>query len=157
MDTKEIKKFLEIIADTDIVELNWEKDGQKIGFRKNEGAVMNPPVEEVPAGEAAKNDGNGNGKGKDQVAHVEVSQNYHTLKSTMVGTFFVAPAPDSPPYVQEGTVIKKGQKIAVIEAMKIMKDVVSDTDGKLIKILLENGHHVEYGQPIFTIQIHPTE
>ncbi|MDD5131693.1 MAG: hypothetical protein PHH44_03445 [bacterium] len=157
MDTKEIKKFLEIIADTDIVELNWEKDGQKIGFRKNEGAVLSPPIEETPSGDTLKSNGNGNGKDKDQVAHVEVSQNYHTIKSTMVGTFFVAPTPDSPPYIQEGTVLKKGQKIAVIEAMKIMKDVVSDSDGKVIKILLENGHHVEYGQPIFTIQLHPTE
>jgi acetyl-CoA carboxylase biotin carboxyl carrier protein len=155
MDTKDIKKFLEIIADTDIIELNWEKDGQKIGFRKNEGAIMNPPKEESLALNVIKRNGNGNGKGP--VAHVEVSKNYHTIKSIMVGTFFVASAPDSPPYVQEGTVIKKGQKIAVIEAMKIMKDVVADTDGKLIKILLENGHHVEYGQPIFTIQLHPTE
>ncbi len=155
MDTKDIKKFLEIIADTDIVELNWEKDGQKIGFRKNEGAVINPLKEETAGTDTLKKNGNGNGK--EQVANVEVSNNYHTIKSTMVGTFFTAPAPDSPPYIQEGTVIKKGQKIAVIEAMKIMKDVVSDTDGKLIKILLENGHHVEYGQPIFTIQIHPTE
>ncbi|MDD5259979.1 MAG: acetyl-CoA carboxylase biotin carboxyl carrier protein [bacterium] len=155
MDTKDIKKFLEIIADTDIVELNWEKDGQKIGFRKNEGAVINPLQEEAASTDTLKS--NGNGKSKEQVANVEVSQNYHTIKSTMVGTFFTAPAPDSPPYIQEGTVIKKGQKIAVIEAMKIMKDVVSDTDGKLIKILLENGHHVEYGQPIFTIQLHPTE
>ncbi len=155
MDTKDIKKFLEIIADTDIVELNWEKDGQKIGFRKNEGTVINPCREEATGAEAVKSNGNGNGK--DQVAHVEVSPNYHTIKSTMVGTFFTAPTSDSPPYIQEGTLIKKGQKIAVIEAMKIMKDVVSDTDGKLIKILLENGHHVEYSQPIFTIQINPTE
>lgn len=155
MDTKDIKKFLETIADTDIVELQWEKDGQKIGFRKSEGAAINPLKEESPAGEAVK--ANGNDSNKDQVAHAAVSANYHTLKSVMVGTFFVAPGPDSPPYVQEGTIIKKGQKIAVIEAMKIMKDVVADSDGKLIKILLENGHHVEYGQPIFTIQIHPTE
>jgi biotin carboxyl carrier protein len=118
---------------------------------------LSPPIEEIPSGDTLKSNGNGNGKDKDQVAHVEVSQNYHTIKSTMVGTFFVAPTPDSPPYIQEGTVLKKGQKIAVIEAMKIMKDVVSDSDGKLIKILLENGHHVEYGQPIFTIQLHPTE
>ena len=69
----------------------------------------------------------------------------------MVGTFFTAPTPDSPPYIQEGSKVKKGQKIAVIEAMKIMKEVVADIDGKIIKILVENGHHVEYGHPIFVI------
>lgn len=155
METKDIKKFLEMIEDTDIVELNWEKDGQKIGFRKNERAVKNAPQEELPAAEMVKSNGNGNGKS--QTAHVEVSQKYHLIKSTMVGTFYIAPAADSPPYVQEGTKIKKGQKIAVIEAMKILKDVISDADGKIIKILVENGHHVEYGQPIFTIQLHPVE
>ncbi len=155
METKDIKKFLEMIEDTDIVELNWEKDGQKIGFRKNEGAVKNAPQEALSAAEMVK--ANGNGNGKSQVAQVEVSQNYHSIKSVMVGTFYIAPTADSPPYVQEGTKIKKGQKIAVIEAMKIMKDVISDADGKIIKILVENGHHVEYGQPIFTIQLHPIE
>ncbi len=148
MDPKDIKKFLELIEDTDIVELNWEKDGQHIGFRKKEGAVRTVVVSEPAAAESVPaNDTNG----KITAAEGKAASTNHTLKSIMVGTFFTAPTPDSPPYIQEGSKVKKGQKIAVIEAMKIMKEVVSDMDGKIIKIMVENGHHVEYGQPIFVI------
>jgi acetyl-CoA carboxylase biotin carboxyl carrier protein len=148
MDPKEIKKFLELIEDTDIVELNWEKEGQKIGFRKKEVSVRNVAREEQPVQESAPVAA---ADGKTPVADPAVDQNYHTIKSSMVGTFFTAPTPDSPPYIQEGSKVKKGQKIAVIEAMKIMKEVVADIDGKIIKILVENAHHVEYGHPIFII------
>lgn len=148
MDTKEIKKIIEILEDTDIIEFSWEKDGQKIGLCKRAVALKSKIDESKrpeTAGVVMPTDSASVGMESKSV------QKYHTLNSTMVGTFYVSPTPDSHPYVLEGSAVKKGQKIATVEAMKIMKDLTADVDGKIEKILVENGHHIEYGQALFII------
>ncbi len=75
-----------------------------------------------------------------------------TIKSTMVGTFFRSDSPDRPPFVVEGTIVNSGQPVAAIEAMKIMKDVLSPLSCKIVKALVANGHPVEYGQPLFEVE-----
>ena len=74
-----------------------------------------------------------------------------SIKSKMVGTFYNAPAHDKPPYIVEGSHIEIGQKIGAIEAMKIIKDVMSTAKGKVIKICVSNGQSVEYGQELFLV------
>ena len=71
----------------------------------------------------------------------------------MVGTFYRADSKSRPPLVIEGTVVAAGQPVAAVEAMKIMKDVLSPSECKIIKALVENGHAVEYGQPLFEIEL----
>nr|AKQ03037.1 pyruvate carboxylase subunit B, oxaloacetate decarboxylase, alpha subunit [uncultured bacterium Rifle_16ft_4_minimus_37862] len=70
----------------------------------------------------------------------------------MVGTFYRAPSPNVEPYVQEGDVVKEGQILCIIEAMKLMNEIESKAAGRIVKILVENGHGVEYGQPLFLIE-----
>lgn len=70
----------------------------------------------------------------------------------MVGTFYRAPAPDANPYVQVGDVITKGKVLCIIEAMKLMNEIESDVDGKIVKILVENGKPVEFDQVLFLIE-----
>ena len=70
----------------------------------------------------------------------------------MVGTFYRAPAPDAPPYVKEGDLIKEGQILCIIEAMKLMNELESKVAGRVVKILVENGQGVEYGQPLFLVE-----
>jgi acetyl-CoA carboxylase biotin carboxyl carrier protein len=70
----------------------------------------------------------------------------------MVGTFFRSPAPGTSPYVDEGDVIKVGQGLCIIEAMKLMNEIESKVAGRIMKILVENGQPVEYGQPLFLIE-----
>ena len=74
------------------------------------------------------------------------------VKSPLVGTFSVAPAQDAPPFVQVGDVVKKGQVLAIVEAMKLMNDIESDFDGKIVEIFVSNGESVEFGQPLFAIE-----
>ena len=74
-----------------------------------------------------------------------------SIKSKMVGTFYSAPANDRPPFVIEGSHVEVGQKIGTIEAMKIIKDVISTTKGKILKVLVVNGQTVEYGQELFLV------
>ncbi len=73
------------------------------------------------------------------------------VKSPIVGTFYRAPSPESPPYVEVGSHVKKGDTLCIIEAMKIMNEIEADTEGKVVKILVENGQPVEFGQPLFLI------
>ena len=74
------------------------------------------------------------------------------ILSPMVGTFYRAPAPDAAPYVREDEIIKPGQILCIIEAMKLMNEIEAEISGKIIKILIENGQPVEYNQPLFLVE-----
>ena len=77
---------------------------------------------------------------------------YHVIKSPLVGTFYRAPSPGAPPFVEEGDIVSKGQVLCIIEALKVMNEIESDIDGKIVKILVKNGEPVEYGQELFYIE-----
>ncbi|RKZ21574.1 pyruvate carboxylase subunit B, partial [bacterium] len=74
------------------------------------------------------------------------------IKAPMVGTFYRAPAPDAPPYVEVGDVVKRGQVVCIIEAMKLMNEIESDVDGRIVEILVKNEEPVEYGQELFLVE-----
>ena len=73
------------------------------------------------------------------------------VKSPLVGTFYAAPSEDADPFVSVGDQVKKGQTLAIVEAMKLMNEIESDFDGKVAEIYVQNGQAVEYGQPLFRI------
>ena len=74
------------------------------------------------------------------------------VTSPIVGTFYRSSSPDKPSYVEVGDTVKKGQVLCIIEAMKLMNEIESETAGKIVQILVENGQPVEYGQPLFVIE-----
>jgi acetyl-CoA carboxylase biotin carboxyl carrier protein len=76
----------------------------------------------------------------------------HVVKSPMVGTFYTASSPDAKPFVQVGSVVKQGETICIIEAMKILNEIEADKSGTVTRILVDNGQAVEYGQPMFMIE-----
>ncbi|MEI6481914.1 MAG: acetyl-CoA carboxylase biotin carboxyl carrier protein [Betaproteobacteria bacterium] len=76
----------------------------------------------------------------------------HVVKSPMVGTFYTSSSPDSKPFVQVGSVVKEGETICIIEAMKILNEIEADKSGTVSRILVDNGQAVEYGQPMFLIE-----
>ena len=76
----------------------------------------------------------------------------NVVKSPLVGTFYNAPSPDAEPYVKEGDTVKKGQVLAIVEAMKLMNEIESEFDGTVEKVLVSNEEVVEYGQPLFVIK-----
>jgi acetyl-CoA carboxylase biotin carboxyl carrier protein len=78
--------------------------------------------------------------------------NLHEIKSPMVGTFYRAPAPDAKPFVEVGDKIKAGQVVCIVEAMKLMNEILCETDGVVDAILIDNGQPVEYGQAMFHIK-----
>ena len=85
-------------------------------------------------------------------SEVKSMDNKKIVNSPLVGTFYAAPAEDAPAFVQVGDVVKKGQVLAIVEAMKLMNDIESDFDGKIVEIYVSNGEGVEFGQPLFAIE-----
>jgi acetyl-CoA carboxylase biotin carboxyl carrier protein len=74
------------------------------------------------------------------------------ITSPFVGTFYRAPAPESPAFTDVGQTVRKGQVVCIVEAMKLMNEIESEFDGKVVEILVKNSEHVEYGQPLFRIE-----
>jgi acetyl-CoA carboxylase biotin carboxyl carrier protein len=82
---------------------------------------------------------------------VESTAHLLTVEAPMVGTFYRAPKPDAPPFVAEGDVVKEGQVICIVEAMKLMNEIESKVAGRIAKVVVENGQPVEFGQPLFLV------
>lgn len=85
-------------------------------------------------------------------APVVEDANLHKIVSPMVGTFYRAPSPDSPPYVQEGDQVQNSSIVCIVEAMKLMNEIEAEIKGTIVKVLVENGQLVEYGQPLFLVK-----
>lgn len=140
MEIEELKELITLLKDTDIAELQIEKDGTKIKIRRH--AIISPlevPQKHIKPVEITKE------------VEEEV-QRLVTITSPIVGTFYRSPSPDAPPFVDVGTRVKKGQVLCIIEAMKLMNEIESDVDGVVVRILVENGQPVEYGEPLFLIE-----
>jgi len=141
MLTKQLKELLAFAQKTDLTEVVWEKKDATISFartptHKHAAKHAGAPATAGPAA----------GAGPAPVAEKPV------IRSTMVGTFFRSDSPDRPPFVVEGTRVTSGQPVAAIEAMKIMKDVLTPAACRIVKALVANGQPVEYGQPLFEIE-----
>jgi acetyl-CoA carboxylase biotin carboxyl carrier protein len=74
------------------------------------------------------------------------------VEAPMVGTFYRAPKPDAPPFVSEGDVVKEGQVLCIVEAMKLMNEIEAKVGGRIVKVVVENGQPVEFGQPLFLLE-----
>lgn len=149
MNLKEIKEMISLMNENNLVELEIEKEGMRIKLKKTSGDAQgyNGPilVERERVSEAALRPALAEPAEKMSVKTVEI-------KAPMVGTFYRAPAPEVPPYVEVGQIIEPGQVICIIEAMKLMNEIKSEIKGKILEILIDNAEPVEFGQPMFLIE-----
>lgn len=142
MELEDLKSLIELLKETDITELLVEKDGTKVKIRREK---IFSGVEIAPHKTSALQE--------NFIKETEEeTQRVITITSPIVGTFYRSPNPDAPPFVEAGVKIKKGQVLCIIEAMKLMNEIESDADGILVKVLVENGQPVEYGEPLFLIE-----
>ncbi len=148
MNIKEIKEMLNLMNENSLVELEIEKDGMRVRLKKAaapaenySGPIMIEREKTVPAA------------GKEFVEPAKQKDaNTLEIKAPMVGTFYRAPTPEAPPYVEVGQIIEAGQVVCIIEAMKLMNEIKSEIKGKLVEILVENTEPVEFGQSMFIIE-----
>ncbi len=154
MNLKELKELIAMLKDTDISELEIERSGVKVRLRKGGDVTFHPTMprmEYPPAAIVAPAVPEPQVPPTEKPAEPAVT-NQIKVTSPIVGTFYRASSPDKSPYVEVGDVVKKGHVLCIIEAMKLMNEIESETAGKIVQILVENGHPVEYGQPLFVIE-----
>lgn len=167
MNQKEIKDLIEFLIEKEIAEFELERGDVKLRIKRTSDAptvthyvqapqaiphqAAPPPATQTPHAAAA-------------AAEVPAAQagasgstddkDLHTVKSPIVGTYYEAPSPGSPPFSKVGDEVKVGQVLCIIEAMKLMNEIEAEAAGTIAKILVKNGQPVEYGQPLFLIKPH---
>jgi oxaloacetate decarboxylase alpha subunit len=155
MNLKELKELIEMLKNTDISELEIERSGVKVRLRKGGDVTFHPSMprmEYPPATIVAPAIPELQTTIPAEKQPEPTKTNQTKVTSPIVGTFYRSSSPDKPPYVEVGDVVKKGQVLCIIEAMKLMNEIESETAGKIVQILVENGSPVEYGQPLYVIE-----
>jgi acetyl-CoA carboxylase biotin carboxyl carrier protein len=144
MKVKEIEELIEFIAKSGLEEVSIETDQIKLSVKKNV-TIIRQTTPALPSSSL-------------QATHhpvdainSEATSSYIEFKAPMVGTFYQAPNPEAPPFVQVGDRIQKGQKLCVIEAMKLFNEIEADITGTLVQVLVDDAAPVEYDQPLFLI------
>lgn len=149
MDLNLIKKLIKIVEQSEISDLSVEEGELKVSISKGSNnpniIYQNTPLAAAPVQ-------NENSAESLQAGNAGVNENYHEIKSPIVGTFYKASSPDAEPFVKAGDHIKSGTVLCIVEAMKLMNEIESDVDGKIVKILVENASPVEYNQPLFLVE-----
>ncbi|MBN2453065.1 MAG: acetyl-CoA carboxylase biotin carboxyl carrier protein [Candidatus Omnitrophica bacterium] len=147
MYIKEIKDMINLMNENSLTELEIEKEGVRIKLRKGAGGGVEKAIEFVPAPQVpAQQVKSAEAAGKEEARKTV------DIKSPMVGTFYRAPSPEAPPYVNMGDTISPGQVICIIEAMKLMNEIKADVKGKIVDIQVDNAEPVEFGQALFVIE-----
>ena len=149
MDLRKLKTLIDLVAESDIAELEVTEGESKVRIVKSSATpanqlVMMQPQAMQPQQAAAP-------LPAAPVAPVDAAPTGHIVKSPMVGTFYRSAAPGTPPFIDIGAVVKEGDTLCIIEAMKLLNEIDADASGVIQQILVENGQPVEFGQPLFII------
>lgn len=180
MELENLIQLIEAVSASELTGLKYEENGMKLHLTKKKDQVqvisapMTIPAAAISTGEAANVTttmmatdpatlastmaavGNPSGVSPENtgntVAATETTPQGKIVESPLVGTFYAAPTEEAAPFVSVGDSVKKGQTLAIIEAMKLMNEIESEYDGIIEEILVKNGQPVEYGQPIFRIR-----
>ena len=149
MDVELIRQLMELMASCHVCELEYEASDMRLKLRRD-GAS---PPDAGKASQVALPDLAFGGTEAPELRGGEVAEpEVAVVKSPIVGTFYRAPAPGAEPFVSTGDYVTVGKTLCIVEAMKVMNEIESDFDGKVIKILMEDAQPVEYGQPLMWIE-----
>jgi acetyl-CoA carboxylase biotin carboxyl carrier protein len=157
MDLRKLKTLIDLVAESGISELEvTETDGKVRIVKSPSVSPLAHPVMAAPAVVAAPGSpgipaATTAGGSEIAASPAAAAPKGHVVKSPMVGTFYRAPSPGAKPFVELGQSVKQGEPICLIEAMKLMNEIEADIAGEIKEILVENGHAVEFGQPLFVI------
>jgi len=154
MDLRKLKTLIDLVAESDIAELEVTEGESKVRIVKSSAmpqnqVVMMPqgsaPGQFMPAAAPAP------AAAAPAVPAAAAEPTGHIVKSPMVGTFYRSSSPGSAPFVEVGATVKEGDTLCIIEAMKLLNEIDADKSGTITQVLVENGQPVEFGQPLFVI------
>jgi acetyl-CoA carboxylase biotin carboxyl carrier protein len=160
MNQKELKELIEFIIEKGIAEFELERGDVKVKIKRTSDTatvafpdaryVAVPPLVPVAASAAAVPPAATTAE--TTAAQPEPEENFHIVKSPIVGTFYESPSPGAPPFVKVGDTLEVGQVLCIVEAMKLMNEIECDVAGELVKKLVNNGQPIEYGQDLFAVR-----
>jgi acetyl-CoA carboxylase biotin carboxyl carrier protein len=158
VDLSEIEKILDFMESHGLEEFEYERDAFRIRLKKPSSAApvgayraFAPPEIVVAASQAPSS---APPASREPAADTGRSDDLHVVKSPIVGTFYASASPGSPAFVSVGDTVESGQVLCIIEAMKLMNEIEADVPGEIVRIFVENGQPVEYGEPLFGIHPH---
>jgi acetyl-CoA carboxylase biotin carboxyl carrier protein len=156
MDLRKLKTLIDLVAESDISELEVTEGESKVrivkgGTASHSQVVMMPQPAAAPAAPAPAAVAAAPAAAPAEAPAAAPAPAGHVVKSPMVGTFYRASAPGAAPFVEIGTAVKQGETVCIIEAMKLLNEIEADASGVIKEILVENGQPVEFGQPLFII------
>jgi acetyl-CoA carboxylase biotin carboxyl carrier protein len=155
MDIRKVKKLIELLEESGIAEIEIHEGEESVRISRGSTiaapqTMLNVPPAPVPVAKATES-GKSHLTSGESTSSDDHSGEGHVITAPMVGIFYASPSPEEPAFISKGQTIKTGEVICIIEAMKIMNQIEADTEGKLLRVLVENGEAVEYGQPLFVI------
>jgi acetyl-CoA carboxylase biotin carboxyl carrier protein len=143
IDFESVRTLARIAAEFDLAELEADRDGH-IRVRRGGGLEGSSPVATLPGSRSIA-------LTPPPPVEAAAAEAGAFISSPFVGTFYRAPSPDAPSFVDTGAKVRKGQVVCIVEAMKLMNEIEAEADGKIEEILVKNGEHVEYGQHLFRL------
>ncbi len=161
MDLDEIEQILELMREHDLAEFELERDSVKIRLRKAASGAWTPampPLPQVafanttPAAPVAAPVGGSPSAAVPVLTTADEDVDLAIVKSPIVGTFYRSAEPGSKPFVEPGQSVKQGQVLCIIEAMKLMNEINAECDGEIVKVYVENGNAVQYGERLFALK-----
>jgi len=156
----ELRELVEFLKANDIAEFELEREDVKVAL-KFASAIVQPAAQitygapvaaAAPAPLAAQPAAAPSAAPAAAAAPADDTAGAHIVKSPIVGTFYAAPSPDAEPFAKVGDTVSKGKVLCIVEAMKLMNEIEADASGEIVKVFVETGQPVEYGQPLFAIK-----
>ena len=145
-----LKEIIYILENSDVNEIDLSFWGRRYRVVKDVGTTIAAHKVDDPKNVISER--SNNSKKDDKISSTPDQQDGDNVLSPMPGTFYAAPSPESKPFVKEGDIVVEGDTLCIIEAMKIMNNIEAEKNGRIIKILVENGKSVEFNQPLFIIK-----
>jgi len=155
-EIQQIEQLLQFMTEHNLEEFEYSRGDLRIRLRKPSAGVLVAAPRGRAAAETIESvsiEGTPVAAGGGATAtEAQPAEDLHLVKSPIVGTFYAAPSPGSDPFVKIGARVETGQTLCIVEAMKLMNEIEADVTGELVKIFVEAGQPVEYGQPLFGIR-----
>src|SRR5579872_2347758 len=154
MNQKELKELIEFLIEKDITEFELERGDVKVRIKRGQEAAAGTALTFThSAPSAGSSAAEGASVSAPPAAKPAPEEELHIVRSPIVGTYYESPSPGSPPFCKPGDKVEVGQVLCIVEAMKLMNEIESDVAGELVKILVNNGQPIEYGQELFSIRV----
>lgn len=150
-DIEKLKEILKLLEKTEFNEIEWEEADFKIRVKKAS-SDLHLPNTIMPQQILAEKPKSLPSPYERHDSEITLTEGRMIIRSPLVGTFYRSPNPNAPAFVNEGDEVKAGQVLCIIEAMKLMNEVECDRAGKVVSIMVENAHPVEYGEPLFILE-----